>query len=653
MTSSPSHAVKLFGTEEVPAETVVLTAGDLTVELDAGNLRYIKYRGREVIRAISYVVRDKVWGTYAAEIEDLKTVLEDERFIVTYEASCGEAGQQFRYRAKILGSADGRLRFEAVGEPATDFLTNRTGFVVLHGVDGIAGQPVEVLHVDGGVRQTRFPELIDPKQPIEDIRALTHQVLPGLKAVCTMEGDSFEMEDQRNWTDASYKTYVRPLSKPFPYSLPAGEAVEQSVTLRLEGNATGLAQQSDGAAIRVSLGAQEGRLPLFGMGVEAQHARAALDSLAPLSHLRPAFLSCFFDARSDGQDALRAAQALSAALSAELAVELLVPGKADPEREVEDFAEEARLAGAKIGSLSIAPAGDLDFVMPGTVFPDTDAFDRLFAAARKSFPEGALGGGSFAYFTELNRKRAPMAALDFLCHTTSALVHAADDRSVTETLEALPYIIASGRHLAEGKDYRIGPGSIGSRTSPFGAPTTPNPDNRRVTMTRSDPRQRGLLGAAWHLGYGARMAEGGVGSVILGAPIGPFGLVHNPMPTPQPWYDEVGGLYPVFHVMRGLYAASGAPRIETGCSRPRDLQALAFQNSEGRELWLANLTGEHQRVEIEGLAAKRASIARLDEVHFEACAADPEGFDAGAEEAEPHRLALRPYAVVRIRTWQT
>ena len=38
-----------------------------------------------------------------------------------------------------------------------------------------------------------------------------------------MEGDTFEMEDQRNWTDASYKTYVRPLALPWPYTLRAGE----------------------------------------------------------------------------------------------------------------------------------------------------------------------------------------------------------------------------------------------------------------------------------------------------------------------------------------------------------------------------------------------------------------------------------------------
>ena len=37
-----------------------------------------------------------------------------------------------------------------------------------------------------------------------------------------MEGDAFEMEDQRNWADASFKTYVRPLSKPRPYVIAKG-----------------------------------------------------------------------------------------------------------------------------------------------------------------------------------------------------------------------------------------------------------------------------------------------------------------------------------------------------------------------------------------------------------------------------------------------
>jgi len=34
------------------------------------------------------------------------------------------------------------------------------------------------------------------------------------------------MEDQRNWTDASYKTYVRPLALPWPYTLATGATLD-------------------------------------------------------------------------------------------------------------------------------------------------------------------------------------------------------------------------------------------------------------------------------------------------------------------------------------------------------------------------------------------------------------------------------------------
>ena len=46
----------------------------------------------------------------------------------------------------------------------------------------------------------------------------------------------YEMEDQRNWTDASYKTYVCSLLDPWPYRLEAGAKVTQRVSLVFEGS---------------------------------------------------------------------------------------------------------------------------------------------------------------------------------------------------------------------------------------------------------------------------------------------------------------------------------------------------------------------------------------------------------------------------------
>src|SRR5215211_3399588 len=234
MSSAASLAVQLYGTEEPVEPPRLLRAGALTAELEAGNLRYIRYRGHELLRAVSFIVRDRNWGTYNPRISNLSAEETDAGFRVTYDAVTADEHQEFRYSAEISGTSDGRLTFRAQGRAATDFETNRTGFVVLH-PESTAGRPARIEHVDGRVVEGRFPELIDPVQPMMDLRALTHEAAPGLEVTCRMEGDTFEMEDQRNWTDASYKTYVRPLALPWPYALAAAARLEQSVSLAIEG----------------------------------------------------------------------------------------------------------------------------------------------------------------------------------------------------------------------------------------------------------------------------------------------------------------------------------------------------------------------------------------------------------------------------------
>ena len=648
----PSREIRLFGTDEHAAQSRILRAGPLSVELDAGNLRYIRYAGREAIRAIAYIVRDPSWGTYNPEFSDLIVEESPERFRVHYRAVCRDERQSIEYATTISGHADGKLVFETDATPEDEFLTNRTGFTILHPLEGVTGHAVSVVRVDGSVDETPFPVLIDPKQPIADIRSLTHEVMPGVRVKCTMNGDAFEMEDQRNWTDASYKTYVRPLALPHPYALPAGETLRQSVELSFEGDAAAITAKGGPAPIEVRIGEASGTLPAFGMGLEARHGAAALSHRDALARLRPAFTSLYLDLReTDAASALHDAAAVAAEVGSELCLEIVVPG--EPETYAERLSAIARLAadtGERPVSVAVSPAGDLAFIPPGTVFPDPREFDEIYAAARIAFPHARIGGGNFVYFTELNRKRPPAKQFDFVCHSTSAIVHAADERSVTESLETLPYVIRSCRHLFPNLGYRLGPGTIGSRVNPFGSVSTPNPDANRVTMVRADPRQRGLLGAAWHLGYAARAAESGVESVILGAPVGEFGLIHHQNDYRQPWFDEAGGFYPVYHVMRGVYAASSAARLPCEVSEPRNLQVLSFRTGSGPEAWIANLSGEERTVVLEGIDTGGIGISILDEDSFEACTADTGGFDAS--EGPFHggnSLEISPYAVVRLR----
>lgn len=649
MASSPSRAVKLFGTDQSPAEQRILTAGPLSVVLEAGNLRYIRLNGVEAIRAISYIARDDIWGTYDPAISNMQVQEDHEGFRVSYDAVCKDDRQEIAYRAEIIGSRDGSLRFEATAEAATDFSTNRVGFVILHGNDGIAGRPTEVLHVDGTVENAIFPELVEPWQPFFDMRAISHEVMPGCKVTCRMEGDTWEMEDQRNWTDDSYKTYSRPLALPMPYTIAAKEPFAQSVTLTLNDQLTPYAAAADSVPVKVSVGEETGRMPRIGLGVHPRHAIAALDSVDLVKGIGPQVLVCHFDPR-DGHGAgdLQRFGALGQATGAELVLEAIVPCDGQYTAELDEIAAAVKRSGIKLTAVTVAPGPDLIAGRPFSDWPRVPPLSELFDAARARFPGVLIGGGSYSYFTEMNRRRPDPAHLDFITHVTCAIVHAADDQSLMETIACLPTVIKTVRSMAGGKPYRVGPAGLGSRHAPFGGEPTANPDNIRVTMTRSDPRQRSLAGAAWHLGYAAQMAAGGIDVLSLSSPVGEFGLIHSTLPYGQPWYDEAGGVFPSYHVMAGMAAAAGEAHLATTVSADREVQAVAHRSNGGTTLWLANLTGGERQVEIDGLAPSGGRLCLLDEDSFEQCAGGPDDFSATARTAPGDRVTLGAYAVARI-----
>ena len=148
----------------------------------------------------------------------------DGGFRVGYDGRIESGDGVLAFRADIVAENERSLVFTVEFTPETEFRTSRTGFVVLHPVEGVAGEACTITHSDGTVEETAFPDLISPFQPFYDIAAMRHRVAPGVWLTCRFEGaDPWETEDQRNWTDASYKTYYRPLALPFPYTLAAGE----------------------------------------------------------------------------------------------------------------------------------------------------------------------------------------------------------------------------------------------------------------------------------------------------------------------------------------------------------------------------------------------------------------------------------------------
>jgi hypothetical protein len=647
-----SRAITLFGTDQDTPPMRTLRAGPLSVKFDNGALRYIRLGDIEVLRAIAFLVRDENWGTFSPEIEDLDIEERAGEFTVNYRATCSDAKRELVYDTTISGTADGSLSFEAAAEPKTDVLTNRTGFIVLHPVEGVSGHPVKILHVDGREETATFPKLIDPRCPFKDIRSLSHEVAPGVWATCRMEGDAFEMEDQRNWSDASYKTYVRPLTKPWPYTLPKGEKIAQSVKLTISGSLPKTTGEDAHQPVSLTLGAEAGQLPAIGLGVPAEEAPYAMEKGDLVKRLGVQSLICEIDLRKGhGRAELEGYRALADLTGAEITLEIITKGTLDPDGELVSLARATADADLQPKAITVFPGQDMVSVQPDAPWPEMPTFDETYAAARKAFPGVRLGGGMAAYFTELNRKRPPAALLDFVTHTTCPNVHAADDQSVMETNEAIPYQILTTRAFMGALPCRIGPSQLGCRENPYGKATTPNPDNSRLCLSAIDPRQRGIFNAAWIIAYFAACARGGVEAVAFGAPTGPMGHIRRAMGIEQPYFDDrtEAVVYPGFHVIAGLARLARQSLLRVDISPPGKVEAIASRENGRPVLWLANLTGRAVDVALPDQFQSDAKMAVLDADMFRELTTSPDYLDASERSVGSNKITLDSYAVARIR----
>lgn len=194
-------------------------------------MRNVHLGPHEVLRNVYESVRGADWATYRFHTTSTQISQEEDRFEAHWTLECDDL--DVTWDGTLVG--DGRtvsITLEAtINEPIS---TRRTGLCVLHPREW-QGYPCTVVHPSGETETGAFPTSVDPHQPFFEIQALRHRTDPACEVTIRFEGEVFEMEDQRNWSDASFKTYCRPQAWPQPYELAAGTKVRHSVTLSYEG----------------------------------------------------------------------------------------------------------------------------------------------------------------------------------------------------------------------------------------------------------------------------------------------------------------------------------------------------------------------------------------------------------------------------------
>ena len=282
-------------------------------------------------------------------------------------------------------------------------------------------------------------------------------------------------------------------------------------------------------------------------------------------------------------------------MNAALHLEAILPGL-DVDAEARALAEDIADVGAAVDTVAAIPAADLKGTLPGSKWPDCPPLADVYRAVRAALPAVRLVGGTPNFFTELNRKRPPVDQLDAVTFSISAIVHAADDITVMENLEALPAIFRSAQAIAPGRPIILGPSQIGCRDNPYGQAAASNPDRVRKAMTDDDPRQRGHFAAAWTVGFLARCVGTAVSHMALGSPVGRFGVLHDEFDD----RSAQDAARPVYDVLRAVGRAGRAEAIAVASTAPNRVAGLAWREDQGVQLLLANLTGDPLDVRVEG-----------------------------------------------------
>jgi hypothetical protein len=497
---------------------IQLNAGPWSATLsESGALSRVSWRGIEILRGASVVVRTNTWLTVVPDAQ-VQVTTDTSGFSVTISATNRGDGVNFSWDGEISAHQDGAFSFSFVGHSNGTTSTNRIGLVALHSLNW-AGRPCQLVHSDLTEETTNYPSLVSPHQPMKDISRLSQDIIDGHRLDISFTGEVFEMEDQRNWTDASFKTYSRPLEWPFPYELSDGDSVEQAITLSVDPAApatNGVSNASeDSVILSITVPPEPSVLSWPQIGVGSRYDTNIEEVAQVWSELAPRHLRV--DVVCD-RLGMRGGELLHQALSRAIPVELAVHVGSDCDEALNEL---ARVLDAR----PLDAVFVFDVESPTTRPEAMRAFDRAVRPSLSS--ETPLFVGTDDNFTELNRNRLDPSQLNAtgLSFGLNPQVHDSSEAAIIETSEAIPAILATARNFSKNASIAISPLVFKARRNIYA------PDRTIDRLGRDhdsvDPRLGSPFSAVWLISTMAGLIEGGVSRVTLDEVVGPAGIMNR------------------------------------------------------------------------------------------------------------------------------
>lgn len=528
-------------------EPVDLAFGPWRFRVRGDEIADLRFDGTPIVRSVRAVVRDGDWNTVPATVERFAAAADSCELLLRMRGF----GADVTARLSVVAEAE-RITMSLHATSGTDFASNRLGLVVLH-PPRLAGGALQIRSPSGSRRSTVFPRAVAPDQPAMDIRSLGwgHD---GVQVTADFDGDVFEMEDQRNWTDASYKTYSTPLARPFPVPVAAGAVIEQRVSFT--------ARRTRPPAHRVRTVTPVIELVDTGRGVPAVALGATTAPAVEIVDVPiPDGVAALLVEADTRTRTWRAALERAGAEAGGLPLDVrIVCDDPDAVRDVVEAAARSSAAVLRLGVFSTS-----------SHLTEPACWAALVAAAGRLVPGAELVGGSRAHFTELNRRHDDLPAdVPSVTFAMTPQMHATERAQLMESIAMQAVVTRDATTIAAGRPLHVGPITLRPRfnavaTRPEhatdgtgGAPSTSVGDatggaigastgsvtvdggyGPEFSTATTDPRQTSPALEPWTVASfaaicsaGTDRSGGGLGSVTYFEASGPRGIRNASGPCP-------------------------------------------------------------------------------------------------------------------------
>ncbi|CAN2228257.1 hypothetical protein MCEGKSE7_01408 [Candidatus Nanopelagicaceae bacterium] len=585
-------------------DTTRVQHGDFTIDLAEAAVRNITYKGAQLIDLLYTAIRPWDWSTLVADshTEDVKVNGAD--CIVTISDAFAGA---LEAQTIITLSKNNTFLVDYQLKGLAEYSVNRWGICFcLHSGDWMGSkvnssgntytllQDISPQRVVDWVTQGLFPAANE-----------MHFVAPDQRFIkATSTGKVLEAEDQRNWTDNTYKIYSGSLSEPRPFVTSTGSIWKQSVKFEV-GAPNGALVDPAKIVVREiealpSVGLQFNTDPLLSPD-DLEKALILLD----IDHLR---------VNEESLTAQKIATNASSGLILEAAL-LSSNSGAALQAEVTQLSQRVP-AGSRIliqrEGREIVEAVDL---------PKNESLNSYIP-------------GSDAYLVDLHRNEYAFG--NSVSYSMAPTVHSTDIETIFKTLytqrESIEFV---QKYLAP--QVFISPITFSTR----GNPETGHSRDERINFVNLEAasRIRTIEGAAWTLGSIFALASAGAFSGSWHELFGESGVIYS--------QNGATKFSPTFHALSAL-GAHHAHHITIATSL--DNSWVAFENRETKRILVASLRPWSLEITTKVLAGyKSIQSLRGDECERASQIMDWWSYAETTPISADFPLTLAPFEIALIR----